>query len=263
MTDRNQISTVEAPRRGRRLGRRGMAAGALGLVLLGSGAAYAVSQLDNGPTLDGLNCAESMTVDSTGGCTSPGPSTGQPPAGTTSRTVSQIRADAGLRAAGRPLRLRLPGHALRREPRRRPVAGRSRRPATAARRRTVSDARARVGHGRLGRRPERTMPHGGRREKVRADDPHETRAHGVDDAGLRGPGEPVTRTLRDHCRHQGAPRGRGPREQPPTHQHETRRTSPQPCSRLRTVCATGSRPSACHCPRPSASRGPSSTTSTT
>lgn len=57
MTDRNQTSTVEAPRRGRRLGRRGMAAGALGVVLLGSGAAYAAyNQWYVGGSGDGLTC---------------------------------------------------------------------------------------------------------------------------------------------------------------------------------------------------------------
>jgi hypothetical protein len=62
MTDRHTTPGVETPRRGRRLGRRGMAAGALGLVLAGGGTAWAVAQLDRGPTLDGLNCAESMTL---------------------------------------------------------------------------------------------------------------------------------------------------------------------------------------------------------
>ncbi|GAB3435447.1 hypothetical protein GCM10027517_04610 [Phycicoccus ginsengisoli] len=57
MTDRNAAPTVEAPRRGRRLGRRGMAAGALGLVLVGSGAAYATYQhWYAGGALDGLTC---------------------------------------------------------------------------------------------------------------------------------------------------------------------------------------------------------------
>ena len=44
VTDRNTAPTVEAPGRGRRLGRRGMAAGALGLALVGGGAAYATYQ---------------------------------------------------------------------------------------------------------------------------------------------------------------------------------------------------------------------------
>ena len=57
MTDRNQTSTVEAPRRGRRLGKRGMAAGALGLVLIGGGAAYAgFNQWYVGGGGDGLTC---------------------------------------------------------------------------------------------------------------------------------------------------------------------------------------------------------------
>jgi hypothetical protein len=57
MTDRNQLSTVEAPRRGRRLGRRGMAAGALGVLLIGSGAAYAgYQQWYVGGGADGITC---------------------------------------------------------------------------------------------------------------------------------------------------------------------------------------------------------------
>ena len=57
MTDRNQLDTIEAPRRGRRLGRRGMAAGALGIVLVGSGAAYAAyTQWYVGGAADGLTC---------------------------------------------------------------------------------------------------------------------------------------------------------------------------------------------------------------
>lgn len=57
MTDRNQLSTVEAPRRGQRLGRRGIAAGALGILLIGSGAAYAAyNQWYVGGGGDGLTC---------------------------------------------------------------------------------------------------------------------------------------------------------------------------------------------------------------
>jgi hypothetical protein len=57
MTDRNQISKVDAPRRGRRLGGRGMAAGALGIMLIGGGAAYAAyTNWYVGGAADGLTC---------------------------------------------------------------------------------------------------------------------------------------------------------------------------------------------------------------
>src|SRR4051794_22947556 len=57
MTDRNQLSTVEVPRRHRRLGRRGLASGALALALVGGGAAYAAySQWYVGGGADGLTC---------------------------------------------------------------------------------------------------------------------------------------------------------------------------------------------------------------
>ena len=75
MTDRNTAPTVEAPRRGRRLGRRGMAAGALGLALLGGGAAYAGYQhWYAGGALDGLTCmARWQDPDRPGADTTGGP----------------------------------------------------------------------------------------------------------------------------------------------------------------------------------------------
>jgi hypothetical protein len=97
MTERQTAPPVEAPRRGRRLGRRGMGAGALGLVLLGGGAAYAVSQLDDGPGLDTLNCAEAMTVGSDGVHLSRSVD-GTAASGDDVADCAQIRADAGLPA---------------------------------------------------------------------------------------------------------------------------------------------------------------------
>ena len=57
MTDRHTPPTVEAPRRGRRLGRRGLVSGVLALALVGGGAAYAAyTQWYVGGGGDGLTC---------------------------------------------------------------------------------------------------------------------------------------------------------------------------------------------------------------
>ena len=110
MTDRNTAPTVEAPRRGRRLGRRGMAAGALGLVLVGGGAtAYSVVRQDNGPTLDGVNCADSMTVDGDGTVHLTGTADGRVTSGDDVADCAQIRADAGLPPLDDPVAFQLGG----------------------------------------------------------------------------------------------------------------------------------------------------------
>lgn len=74
MTDRSAQPAVDRPRWLRRLGRRGVAAGALGLTLVGSGAAYAAyQQWYTGGAADGLTCMtawqdpESPGSESTGG----------------------------------------------------------------------------------------------------------------------------------------------------------------------------------------------------
>jgi hypothetical protein len=77
MIDRDQPATLEAPRRGRRLGRRGVSAGALALVLVGGGAAFAAYQqwYVGGGGADGLTCMTTWQdpsdsdepLDSTGG----------------------------------------------------------------------------------------------------------------------------------------------------------------------------------------------------
>ena len=95
MTDRNTTSTTEALRRGRRLGRRGMAAGALGLALLGGGAAYAVSQWGDTPTLDRLNCASSVTLDPQGELHLVDGVDGVAGSGDDVADCAQIRQDAG------------------------------------------------------------------------------------------------------------------------------------------------------------------------
>src|SRR5690348_16378108 len=102
MTDRHTPPTVEAPRRGRRLGRRGLVSGALALALVGGGAAYAVSQLSDTPTLDQLNCAESMSLDSSGEVHLSGSIDGTAASGDDVADCTQIRADAGLPALSDP-----------------------------------------------------------------------------------------------------------------------------------------------------------------
>jgi hypothetical protein len=97
MTDRDQTNTTEAPRRGRRLGRRGATAGVLAVLLVGGGAAYAVSQLDDGPTLDGLNCAESVTVED-GDVHLDGAADGRMVSGDDVADCGQVREAAGLPA---------------------------------------------------------------------------------------------------------------------------------------------------------------------
>lgn len=76
MTDRTTSERATAPRRGRRLGRRGVAAGALGVALIGGGAAYAAyQQWYVGGGGDGLTCmtrwkdpnGTTDRLDSTGG----------------------------------------------------------------------------------------------------------------------------------------------------------------------------------------------------
>ena len=96
MSDRHTAPAVEMPRRGRRLGRRGLTAGTLGLVLVGGGAAYAVAQLDRGPTLDGLNCAESMTVSAGGDVELTRSADGRPASGDDVADCAHIRAVAGM-----------------------------------------------------------------------------------------------------------------------------------------------------------------------
>lgn len=96
MTDRQTTPTVEAPRRGRRLGRRGLVSGALALALVGGGAAYAVSQLSDGPTLDRLNCAEAMTLSADGEIHLVGSVDGTAASGDDLADCAQIRSDAGV-----------------------------------------------------------------------------------------------------------------------------------------------------------------------
>ena len=76
MTDRHTTPTTEVPRRGRRLGRRGLVSGVLALTLVGGGAAYAAyNQWYSGGALDGLTCMATWreplgsddALDSTGG----------------------------------------------------------------------------------------------------------------------------------------------------------------------------------------------------
>jgi hypothetical protein len=76
MIDQGQPATGEARRRGRRLGRRGVSAGALALVLVGGGAAFAAyHQWYVGGAADGLTCMTTWQdpsdsdepLDSTGG----------------------------------------------------------------------------------------------------------------------------------------------------------------------------------------------------
>ena len=98
MTDRHSPPTVEAPRRGRRLGRRGLVSGALALALVGGGAAYAVSQLSDGPTLDLLNCAEAITVSSDGEIHLRGAVDGMAASGDDVADCAQFRTDARLPA---------------------------------------------------------------------------------------------------------------------------------------------------------------------
>ncbi|WP_239111243.1 hypothetical protein [Phycicoccus sonneratiae] len=108
MTDRHAPPTVETPRRGRRLGRRGLTAGALGLVLAGTGTAWAVTHWDRGPTLDGLTCAQSVTV--TGGWVEvSGSATGRPVSGDDVADCAAIRRDAGLPALVDPVGFQLLG----------------------------------------------------------------------------------------------------------------------------------------------------------
>jgi hypothetical protein len=102
MTDRNSTPTTEVPRRARRLGRRGLVSGALALALVGGGAAYAVSQLSDGPTLDLLNCAEALTLGADGEVHLGGAVDGIPASGDDLADCSQIRADAGLPALADP-----------------------------------------------------------------------------------------------------------------------------------------------------------------
>lgn len=110
MTDRNTAPTVEAPRRGRRLGRRGMAAGALALVLAGGGAAaYSVARQDNGPTLDGVNCADSVTIDGDGTVHLTGSADGRVTSGDDVADCAQVRADAGMTALVDPYAFTLGG----------------------------------------------------------------------------------------------------------------------------------------------------------
>jgi hypothetical protein len=98
MTDRHTTPTTEVPRRGRRLGRRGLVSGALALALVGGGAAYAVSQLSDGPTLDTLNCAQSMTVSSDGEIHLRGAVDGMAASGDDVADCAQFRTDARLPA---------------------------------------------------------------------------------------------------------------------------------------------------------------------
>lgn len=98
MTDRHTAPAVETPRRGRRLGRRGLTAGALGLVLVGGGAAVAVSSLDRGPVLDGLNCAESMTVSPAGDVELVRSADGRAASGDDLADCARIREVAGMPA---------------------------------------------------------------------------------------------------------------------------------------------------------------------
>lgn len=102
MTDRHIAPSVEAPRRGRRLGRRGLVSGALALALVGGGAAYAVSQLSDTPVLDRLNCAQSMTLSSDGEIHLSGSAEGTAASGDDVADCAQIRADAGLPALADP-----------------------------------------------------------------------------------------------------------------------------------------------------------------
>jgi hypothetical protein len=78
MTDRTTPATTKAPRRGRRLGRRGLIAAALGVALVGGGAAYAAyQQWDVGGGGDGLTCM--TTWQDPNGTTEQLDSTGGPP----------------------------------------------------------------------------------------------------------------------------------------------------------------------------------------
>jgi hypothetical protein len=101
MTDRHATPTTEVPRRGRRLGRRGLVSGALALTLVGGGAAYAVSQLADTPTLDRLNCAEAMTLDADGVHLT-GAVDGAAASGDDLADCAQLRADAGRAALADP-----------------------------------------------------------------------------------------------------------------------------------------------------------------
>ncbi|QIM20599.1 hypothetical protein G7075_04630 [Phycicoccus sp. HDW14] len=108
MTDRHTPPTVEAPRRGRRLGRRGLTAGALGVVLVGGGVAYAATHWDRGPLIDGLTCARSVAV-TDGWLEVSGAATGRSVTGDDVADCAAIRADAGLPALADPVAVQLQG----------------------------------------------------------------------------------------------------------------------------------------------------------
>ncbi|MGG5257532.1 hypothetical protein [Phycicoccus avicenniae] len=109
LTDRHAPPTAEAPRRGRRLGRRGLTAGALGVVLAGGGVAWAATHFDRGPLLDGLSCAQSMTVRE-GDVTLDGSASGRPVSGDDVADCAAIRADAGLPALVDPVAFEYAGN---------------------------------------------------------------------------------------------------------------------------------------------------------
>ncbi|GIL34027.1 hypothetical protein [Phycicoccus sp. DTK01] len=108
MTDRHAPPTVETPRRGRRLGGRGLTAGTLGLVLVGGGVAVATNAWDRGPLLDGINCGTALEV-SDGEVTLVGSVSGPSRTGDDVADCAALRSDAGMPPLADPEALTIGG----------------------------------------------------------------------------------------------------------------------------------------------------------
>ncbi|WP_030528109.1 hypothetical protein [Phycicoccus jejuensis] len=108
MTDRHAPPTVETPRRGRRLGGRGLTAGTLGLVLVGGGVAVAASTWDRGPLLDGISCATALEVRD-GEVTLVGSVSGPSRTGDDVVDCAALRSDAGMPPLADPEALTIGG----------------------------------------------------------------------------------------------------------------------------------------------------------
>lgn len=108
MTDRHAPPTVETPRRGRRLGRRGLTAGSLGLVLVGGGVSVAANTWDRGPLLDGISCATALEVRD-GEVTLVGSVSGPSRTGDDVADCAALRSEAGMPPLADPEALTIGG----------------------------------------------------------------------------------------------------------------------------------------------------------